>query len=123
MDIAEVISVIVLLVAFVFMLLAAKQVPKWKYFFIAFLFPVVTGITTIAEDYLLHDLMNYIEHISWMIGAIAFCWATYKFEALKDRFYKLRGWNVNTGWPTRTKLEELGLKDVADELASIGRLP
>jgi len=46
-----------------------------------------------------------------------------KFEALKDRYYELRGWDVNTGWPTRTKLEELGLKDVADELASIGKLP
>jgi aldehyde:ferredoxin oxidoreductase len=46
-----------------------------------------------------------------------------KFEALKDRYYELRGWDVNTGWPTRAKLEELGLKDVADDLASIGKLP
>ena len=46
-----------------------------------------------------------------------------KFEALKDRYYQLRGWDVNTGWPTRAKLEELGLKDVADELGSIGKLP
>jgi hypothetical protein len=35
----------------------------------------------------------------------------------------LIGWDVNTGWPTRAKLEELGLKDIADELASIGKLP
>jgi aldehyde:ferredoxin oxidoreductase len=46
-----------------------------------------------------------------------------KFEALKDRYYELRGWDVNTGWPTRAKLEELGLKDVADELAGIGKSP
>ena len=46
-----------------------------------------------------------------------------KFEALKDRYYELRGWDVNTGWPTRAKLEELGLKDVVDEMASIGKLP
>jgi aldehyde:ferredoxin oxidoreductase len=46
-----------------------------------------------------------------------------KFEALKDRYYQLRGWDVNTGWPTRAKLEELGLKDVAGELGSIGKLP
>jgi aldehyde:ferredoxin oxidoreductase len=46
-----------------------------------------------------------------------------KFEALKDRYYELRGWDVNTGWPTRAKLEDLGLKDVADELASAGKLP
>jgi aldehyde:ferredoxin oxidoreductase len=46
-----------------------------------------------------------------------------KFEALKDRYYELRGWDVKTGWPTRAKLEELGLKDVANELASIDKLP
>jgi aldehyde:ferredoxin oxidoreductase len=46
-----------------------------------------------------------------------------KFEALKDRYYEWRGWDVNTGWPTRVKLEELGLKDVADELASEDKLP
>jgi aldehyde:ferredoxin oxidoreductase len=46
-----------------------------------------------------------------------------KFEALKDSYYSLRGWDVQTGWPTGAKLEELGLKDVADELANIGTLP
>jgi len=46
-----------------------------------------------------------------------------KFEALKDRYYRLCGWDVKTGWPTRHKLEELGLKDVADELERIGKLP
>jgi aldehyde:ferredoxin oxidoreductase len=46
-----------------------------------------------------------------------------KFEALKDRYYELRGWDVKTGWPKRAKLEELGLKDVADELAGLGKLP
>jgi hypothetical protein len=46
-----------------------------------------------------------------------------KFEALKDRYYALPGWDAKTGWPTRAKLEDLGLKDIADELASIGKLP
>lgn len=46
-----------------------------------------------------------------------------KFEALKNRYYDLRGWDVNTGGPTRAKLEDLGLKEIADELASIGKLP
>jgi aldehyde:ferredoxin oxidoreductase len=45
-----------------------------------------------------------------------------KFEQLKDRFYQLRGWDIRTGQPTRTKLEELGLKDVAVELEKVGRL-
>jgi hypothetical protein len=28
--------------------------------------------------------MNHIEHISWMVGAIVFCWAIYKFEPPKE---------------------------------------
>jgi len=39
-----------------------------------------------------------------------------KFEALKNRYYQLAGWDEKTGWPTRKKLEELDLKDVADKL-------
>ncbi len=46
-----------------------------------------------------------------------------KFEALKDRFYELRGWDVETGRPTRKKLEELDMKDIADELEKVGKLP
>ena len=42
-----------------------------------------------------------------------------EFEKLKDRYYKLRGWDVSTGVPTRAKLEELGMKDVADRLADV----
>jgi aldehyde:ferredoxin oxidoreductase len=40
-----------------------------------------------------------------------------RFEALKDSYYRLAGWDIKTGWPTRDKLEELGMKDVADGLA------
>jgi aldehyde:ferredoxin oxidoreductase len=39
-----------------------------------------------------------------------------RLEAIKDDFYKLRGWDPTTGVPTRTTLESLDLKDVADEL-------
>ncbi|MCD6089851.1 hypothetical protein J7K07_09085 [Candidatus Bathyarchaeota archaeon] len=46
-----------------------------------------------------------------------------KFRALLDRYYERRGWDKRTGWPTREKLEELNLKDVADELARLGKLP
>jgi len=42
------------------------------------------------------------------------------FEGLKDEYYKLRGWEVETGHPTRAKLEELGLKYIADDLKSRG---
>ena len=43
------------------------------------------------------------------------------FDAMIDEFYTECGWDLKTGWPTRAKLEELGLKDVADELYSKGR--
>jgi len=45
------------------------------------------------------------------------------FNKIVDSFYEARGWDKKTGWLTRAKLEELGLGDVANELASIGRLP
>jgi hypothetical protein len=36
---------------------------------------------------------------------------------MKDEYYPLRGWDVVTGLQTRTKLKELGLAEVADDLA------
>jgi aldehyde:ferredoxin oxidoreductase len=45
-----------------------------------------------------------------------------KFEKLKDAYYTERGWDLKTGIPTRAKLEELGLKDVANKLAALGLL-
>jgi aldehyde:ferredoxin oxidoreductase len=46
-----------------------------------------------------------------------------KLEGLKDLYYAQRGWDLKTGIPTRAKLESLGMKDVADGLAAIGKLP
>lgn len=46
-----------------------------------------------------------------------------KFDIFVDNYYKLRGWDISTGWPTRETYERLGLDDVADELESIGKLP
>lgn len=45
-----------------------------------------------------------------------------RFSKLMDEYYMLRGWDPKTGWPTREKLEELSLKDVADELEESGLL-
>lgn len=39
-----------------------------------------------------------------------------QFEEIVDLFYEARGWDKKTGHPTRAKLEELDLGDVADEL-------
>lgn len=41
---------------------------------------------------------------------------------LLQTYYRLRGWNPANGWPTRARLEALGLADVAEELARVGRL-
>jgi aldehyde:ferredoxin oxidoreductase len=38
------------------------------------------------------------------------------FDRILDSYYVHRGWDLTTGWPTRAKLEELGLSDVADVL-------
>jgi aldehyde:ferredoxin oxidoreductase len=45
-----------------------------------------------------------------------------KWEALKDRFYAVRGWNPANGRPNRAKLEQLGMKGVADTLQKAGKL-
>lgn len=45
-----------------------------------------------------------------------------KFEGWKTKYYKLEGWNPDTGWPTRGTLEDLGLKHVADELEQQNKL-
>lgn len=46
-----------------------------------------------------------------------------ELEKLKDEYYKLRGWDINTGAPTRETLERFGLKEVADDLQRYGKLP
>jgi aldehyde:ferredoxin oxidoreductase len=41
---------------------------------------------------------------------------TEKFEALLDEYYRLRGWDVESGVPLRDTLERLGIGEVAEEL-------
>jgi aldehyde:ferredoxin oxidoreductase len=43
-------------------------------------------------------------------------------ELFKTNFYRLEGWEIDTGWPTRKALEGLALKKVADTMESRGRL-
>ena len=45
-----------------------------------------------------------------------------KFERMKDEYYQLRGWDTKTGLQTKTKLEELGLDDIAEALETRGLL-
>jgi aldehyde:ferredoxin oxidoreductase len=39
-----------------------------------------------------------------------------EFERMKDEYYRLRGWDVESGLQTKAKLEELDLGDIAEEL-------
>lgn len=46
----------------------------------------------------------------------------FEMDQLLDDYYRARGWDVETGFPAKTKMEELGLKSEAAELAKMGRL-
>jgi aldehyde:ferredoxin oxidoreductase len=55
-------------------------------------------------------------------------WSIELFHLKKDRmdefktlFYDLEGWDTETGWPTRTALEECGLKEMAVVLEKHGK--
>jgi aldehyde:ferredoxin oxidoreductase len=39
-----------------------------------------------------------------------------EFEKMRNEYYELRGWNIESGFPTAAKLKELQLNDVADDL-------
>jgi len=39
---------------------------------------------------------------------------------MKTEYYRYRGWDTQTGFPTKAKLKELKLNDVAADLAGRG---
>lgn len=43
-------------------------------------------------------------------------------KPMLDRYYELRGWDIKTSFPKREKLIQLGLTDVAEELADMSKL-
>jgi len=43
-------------------------------------------------------------------------------DTMLDNYYELRGWNKNSGLPTRNKLESIGLESVAEQLSKLGKL-
>jgi aldehyde:ferredoxin oxidoreductase len=45
-----------------------------------------------------------------------------RFEEWKTKYYQFEGWDPISGRQTRATLEEIGLKSVAEELESKGRL-
>jgi aldehyde:ferredoxin oxidoreductase len=44
-------------------------------------------------------------------------------DTMLDNYYELRGWDKNTGIPTKTKLNDIGLESVATKLERLGKLP
>ncbi|MBW1773865.1 MAG: aldehyde ferredoxin oxidoreductase family protein [Deltaproteobacteria bacterium] len=43
-------------------------------------------------------------------------------EPMLDEYYGFRGWDRSTGFPTRDRLLDLGLEEIADQLKEIGKL-
>jgi aldehyde:ferredoxin oxidoreductase len=43
-------------------------------------------------------------------------------EPMLDEYYGFRGWDKSSGFPSKGKLLELGLDDIADELGRLGKL-
>ena len=39
-----------------------------------------------------------------------------EFGAVVDEFYALHGWDVQTGWPSRSRMSELGLADLHEPM-------
>ena len=46
-----------------------------------------------------------------------------EWNDLVDLYYDVKGWDKETGWPTREVYEKYGLKYIADELEALGKLP
>ncbi|RLI49265.1 MAG: hypothetical protein DRO73_06845 [Candidatus Thorarchaeota archaeon] len=46
-----------------------------------------------------------------------------ELNKMLDEYYTLHEWDLKTSWPYRSTYEKLGLKDVADYLEKLGKLP
>lgn len=46
-----------------------------------------------------------------------------ELKPMLDEYYTARGWDVETGLISRSKLNEVGLKEVADQLGVFGKIP
>jgi aldehyde:ferredoxin oxidoreductase len=46
-----------------------------------------------------------------------------EMDTVLDEYYTLRKWDKKTGWPTKQRLAELELTEVAQNLAKMNKLP
>jgi aldehyde:ferredoxin oxidoreductase len=80
----------------------------------------VTRGATRAHDNLPWRLMNEGAASGPLKGAMN---SQEELDGMLDRYYELHEWDNETSWPRKSTLEKLGLKDVADYLGKIGKLP
>jgi aldehyde:ferredoxin oxidoreductase len=77
------------------------------------------GITG-KDDYLMGRYLNEPIHGGPLDGLAV---DREKWDRMLGEYYDLNGWDRKTGIPTRDRLVALGLKDIADELEQMGKLP
>ena len=46
----------------------------------------------------------------------------FEMEPMLNDYYRVRGWNTESGFPTREKLDSLGISSVADQLEQLNKL-
>lgn len=80
----------------------------------------VTRGATREEDNLPWRLMNEGAASGPLKGATN---SREELDKMLDRYYTLHEWDLKTSWPYRKTYEKLGLKDVADFLGEMGKLP
>jgi len=80
----------------------------------------VTRGATRAHDNLPWRLMNEGAASGPLKGAMN---SQKELDGMLDRYYELHEWDKETSWPKRSTLEKLGLKDVADYLGKLKKLP
>jgi len=77
------------------------------------------GTTTYEAPY----VMPVFEDNEWAFKSVAGrVLDRQKVEDWKSLFFKLEGWDVKSGWPTRETLTKLDLSNVADALEKAGKL-
>jgi len=82
-------------------------------------FLVREGITG-KDDYLMGRYLNEPIHGGPLDGLSV---NREKWDRMLGEYYDLNGWDKKTGIPTRDRLVALGLKEIADELEQMGKLP
>ena len=68
-------------------------------------------------------LLTLLGAVAAQVNPLVLRYTVDTVERLLNEYYELRGWDLATGIPTKEKLIELGLDDVAAELGALGKLP